>query len=469
MHISTLFGDYSIGNFGDEAKYFVDFLDDCGFSYWQVLPFCMTDANNSPYKAYSSFSLNPYFISPKKLFDKNLISAEELGTCCQKTPYVCEFERLSKERLLLLKKASLRVENREEVEKFAQNNPHIKNFCEFMARKDANLGAPWNKWTTSKIDDEELFMWKFIQYEFFSEWNEIKQYANSKGIKIIGDIPIYVDYDSSDVCNNQKYFQLDEKGNPKNVAGVPPDYFASEGQLWGNPLYDYDEMKKDNFSFWSDRIKHNLRLFDAVRIDHFRAFDTYWSIPALAKSAKEGKWIQSPGKDIINCISEISEDKLIIAEDLGEITESVRKLVDYSGFPGMRVFQFAFTGDCASPHLPHNYIENCVAYTGTHDNNTLLGHIWEIDEKTREKIFSYCSYRGSDWSEACGYVVEELLRSHAGLAILPIQDLLVYGADTRMNVPGCADGNWGYRLTREQLDSIDREKYNRLNRLFGRK
>lgn len=467
MHISSLFGEYSVGSFGKEAKYFIDFLSDCGFSYWQVLPFCMADKYNSPYQSYSAFAGNPYFIDLNELYDKGLLTQNELEEHRQQNPYVCEYESLHDTRFELLKTASERVENRKEIESFINENPHLLKFCEFMAHKAANDELPWTEWKKDKIDEEILFAWKFIQYEFFHQWSKIKSYANQKGIRIVGDIPIYVSFDSCDVWSNQKQYYLNKDGNPTLVAGVPPDYFSEDGQLWGNPLYNWKEMKKDSYKWWCDRIEHMSKLFDAVRIDHFRGIESYWAVPADAKTAKEGSWKKGPGMNLIKKIKEVAGDTQLIAEDLGDITPQVHKLVKNSGFPGMRVFQFGFLSDGDSLHRPHNYPKNCVAYTGTHDNNTLLGYLWEMDESTRLNVLKYCGHSG-DWQSGCGSMIRSVFSSHADLVMLPIQDLLGFGSDTRLNTPGRAEGNWQFRITCEQLDSIDRNHFRELNRMYSR-
>jgi len=467
MHISSLYGEYSSGSFGEAARYFVDFLADCGFTYWQTLPFCMTDEFNSPYKSYSAFSGNPYFIDLEELYKKELITRAELEGAKQSSPYLCEFDRLRAERFELLKKAALRVNDRSETEKYIKGLPHLDTFCRFMALREANGDTPWQQWTNAEIDSDVLFTWQFIEHEFFTEWAKIKEYANKKGIKLIGDIPIYVSLDSSDVWSNRELFLLDESFMPTHVSGVSPDYFCEEGQLWGNPLYNWDEMKKDGYAWWQDRIKHMSSMFDAVRIDHFRGLESFWSIPAEAQSAKEGKWVKGPGLPFIEILKEAAGDTLIIAEDLGDITAEVVKLVKDSGLPSMRVFQFAFTGDENSTHLPHNYPNNCVAYTGTHDNNTLLGYLWELDDATRARMLEYCGHTGH-WEGGCESIIRTVFGSHAGLVILPVQDLLGYGCDTRINTPGRAENNWAYRITREQLDSIDIERFRILNKLYSR-
>ena len=469
MHISSLYGDYSCGSFGKEAKYFIDFLSDCGFSLWQVLPFNIADEHNSPYKSYSSFSGNPNFIDLEQLYKEGLITDDELESARQDSPWLCEFERLRNERFSLLLTASKRAGTvlKKEIESFIDSNPYIASFCTFMALKEANGDVLWTEWTTGNCDGDVLFAWQFIQYEFFTQWKEIKSYANSKGISIIGDIPIYVSHDSSDVWSQKKLFKLDSKGYPTHVAGVPPDYFCSDGQLWGNPLYNWSEMKKDGYAWWCDRIRHMSLLFDEVRIDHFRGIEAYWSVPAEAETAKDGKWIKGPGMSLIKQIKNCANDIQIIAEDLGDITPDVEKLVRNSGFPGMRVFQFAFLSDGDSTHLPHNYPENCVCYTGTHDNNTLLGYLWELDDDTRQRMLCYCGHKG-DWKDGCKSIIRTLFSSHASTVIMPVQDLLGFGADTRMNTPGKAENNWAYRITKEQLDSIDREYFKKLNRMYFR-
>ncbi len=468
MHISSLFGNYSIGSFGKSAKYFIDFLEDCGFSYWQVLPFCMADSCNSPYKSYSAFAGNPYFVDLETLAGKGLLTNDELDSVKQSSPYVCEYEYLGKSRMQILMKASERTTDREKIEKFISENKYLSDFCCFMALKEANNGEVWNKWTSDEYDEKILFMWKFIQYEFFGQWSVLKEYANDKGIKIIGDIPIYVDYDSSDVWAEKDNYLLDSDFIPTCGAGVPPDYFCPDGQMWGNPIYNWEYMKKNGFSWWHDRIEHMLGIFDGIRIDHFRGISSYWAVPAGSENAKSGEWKQGPVYDFVDMIKKDFSEKLIIAEDLGDITPDVVELLDYSGFPGMRVMQFGFLSDDDSTHLPHNYLNNCIAYTGTHDNNTLLGYIWELDENSRKRLFEYCGYTGNDWNEGFDEIVRTLFASSAGTVIIPVQDLLGYGSDTRMNTPGKADGNWQFRITKEQLDGINKEKYRDLNKLYKR-
>ncbi len=467
MHISSLWGQYSEGSLGDCAKEWIDFLADAGFSYWQTLPFCITDDYNSPYKSFSAFSLNPYFIDLPLLYKEGLLSEEELECSKQETPYLCEFERLKKERLLTLEKACKRFKNWDKVKQFISAHPHTNDFCTFMALKEANSGLHWTEWTTKNYDDDRLKFWQIIQYLVYVQWLDIKAYANEKNIKIIGDIPIYVSDDSSDVWSEPDNFLLDKKGKPQRVAGVPPDYFSKDGQLWGNPLYNWKKMQANGFKWWKDRLEFMCELFDGVRIDHFRGLEAYFSIPANEKTAKNGKWVKGPGMAFINAIKPVIKDKLIIAEDLGDITPEVRILVEKSGFPGMNVLQFGFLGDENSPHLPHNYINNSVCYTGTHDNNTLLGFMWESDDFTKTKILDYFDYQG-DWNTSYNAILKGMFYSSAGLVILPVQDLLLYGSDTRLNKPGNALDNWAFRITKEQIETIDKEKFYHWNKLYSR-
>ncbi len=468
MPISALPGNYSIGGFSAEARHFVDFLADCGFSYWQVLPFGMADEYNSPYRSYSAFAGNPYYVDPETLAEKGLLTKKELSEHQQESPYFCEYNRLYQERRQLLMAASRRVTEQKAIAQFIKENPPIEEFCRFMALKEVNGERCWIDWTENKAEAETLFMWQFVQYEFFSQWEALKTYANDRGIQIIGDVPFYVSFDSADVWANRHLFCLDKAGHPTCVAGVPPDYFSQDGQLWGNPLYDWSVMKEDGFSWWKRRMLHMLSLFDGVRIDHFRALASYYGVPSWAKTAREGQWLPGPGKAFVDMVNDLRGEKLIIAEDLGDITDAVRDLLAYSGFPGMRVFQFGFLNDDDSYHKPHHYVKHCVAYTGTHDNNTLLGYLWELEDRKRREMLEYCGYVKEDFSGGFDYLLRTVFMSHADLVILPIQDLLGFGADTRFNVPGQAEGNWQFRITREQLDGIDREKFKRLNELYKR-
>ena len=470
MHISSLWGDYSCGSFGRAGYEFVDFLADSGFSFWQVLPFCMPDEDASPYNSFSTFSVNPYFIDLERLSENGLLTRSELEEAKQRTPYVAEFKRLAKERFDLLAKAAARSGDGEATEEFFRKNPHTENFCRYMARRAKNGGESFRLWTDDGFDETVYKTWRFICFAFIKQWSELKKYANGKGISIIGDIPIYVSDESSDVQEQPDQFLLDERYMPTKVAGVPPDYFSEDGQLWGNPLYDWKRMAEDGFKWWRERIGFMCELFDCVRIDHFRGIESFYTCDPDAENAKNGRWVKGPGMALINAIKEAAGDRMLIAEDLGIITPEVEKLVRDSGFPGMRVLEFGFAEGTDNPHLPHNYEKNTVVYTGTHDNNTLLGYVWELDGATRRRLLDYCGYTGQDWNsrEAYTSVIRTMLESHADTVIFPLQDLLLYGADTRMNTPGVKEGNWAWRVTRDALSGVDRGELRRMNALYGR-
>ncbi len=470
MHISSLWGEYSCGSFGNAATEFIDFLAECGFSRWQTLPFCLPDEHGSPYSSYSAFSVNPAFIDLETLAENGLLTPEELASARQNTPYACEFARLGEERAALLKKAASRFKEKDRIKDFLALHPRTASFCRFMALRAANGNAPHKSWKTNVPDNDTLCAWEFICYEFFRQWNGVRAYAHEKGIEIIGDIPIYVSLESADVWDDPKQFLLDEHGDPAEVAGVPPDYFCEDGQLWGNPLYNWEYMKKDGYSWWCDRISFMCELFDKVRIDHFRGLESFYKIPASAENARNGVWEKGPGMDLIKALNGVCGKGKLIAEDLGVIDRAVEKLVKESGCPGMRVFQFGFGDTPQNPHLPHNYIKNCIAYTGTHDNNTLLGFLWELDPETRRVLLEYCGCDENNWDTPQTYhaVIRTLLSSAADTVIIPLQDILRYGADTRMNTPGTENGNWGWRVKREQLDDADIRLLAEYNRIYGR-
>ena len=468
MHVSSLYGDYSIGGFGRAAKEFIDFLCDCRFSYWQVLPFNIPDMYNSPYQSVSAFAGNPFFMDPLKFYEEGFVTKEKLNAQLQITPYTVEYDRLRKNRLPFLFEIFKAHADCSEIERFLNDNPQIKDFCDFMGRKKANSNLPWRAFDENDVDYEEYLFWGFLQKRFYSDWIEIKWYANERGIRIIGDMPIYVSYESADVWKNPELFLLDENNVPLCVAGVPPDYFCEDGQLWGNPLYNWNKMKENDYAWWVDRIKFMSVYFDQIRIDHFRGLSSFYATPFGAENAKAGKWMKGPGESLISKMNCICDKSFYIAEDLGELDEEVKDLLDYSGYKGIRVLQFGFLSDEDNIHLPHNYNKNIVSYTGTHDNNTLLGYIWELDDKRRKHLFSYCGYQGDDLTIGFDSIIRTLFQSHADTVILPIQDLLQFGSDTRMNTPGTLKGNWMYRITKEQLMQIDREKYKSLNRIYRR-
>ena len=487
MHISTLPGKYAIGTLGKEARQFVDFLSECGFKIWQVLPVGPCDSYNSPYSGKSAFAGNIYFIDPEILYEKKLLTDEELSECVSENIYISDYEFLRKTRENVFRKAFSRLDEKakKSITDFCKSNPWAEDYALFCALKKENGGIPWYEWEkglkfrekkaisgAKKRLEEEILFHSFLQYEFFSQWQSLKEYANEKGVGIIGDMPIYLSHDSADVWIYPHLFTLDEDMCIKDCAGVPPDYFCEDGQKWGNPLYNWDNLKKENYSLWKDRLGHALSMYDGVRIDHFRAFSAYWSIPAEEK-ATEGKWIKGPGMDFFNYIKSLYPDANIIAEDLGDIDDDVRQLVKDTGFPGMGVMQFAFITDSDTPHLPHNYTEKTVGYTGTHDNNTILGWLWESDEKARNYALDYCNASG-DWGQggpssgSVRAIIRTLWQSGSVMTIVPIQDLCGFGGDTAMNHPGIAEGNWQFRITQEALDSIDINFFKNLNLIYKR-
>lgn len=468
LHITSLPNRYGCGSFGKEARDFVDFLKDSGFGYWQVLPFCPPDVHGSPYKSVSAFAGNPSCIDLTELFHDGLITEEELQSQVEADPHLCHFDRLAN-RYGLFWKASKRIVNRETVNAFIKAYPPLEEYCQFMALKAVNQNKPWWEFDPlQKADSDIVFMHRFVQYLFFTQWASLRRYANENGVKIIGDMPIYVDRDSADVYFNRESFMLDATGRPTKVAGVPPDYFAPEGQLWGNPLYDWTYMEHHGYSWWKMRMAHTMKLFDGVRIDHFRAFSAFYAVDADADNAKNGVWMKGPGLPFVETLKQVANGGMIIAEDLGDIDDDVKRLVKESELPGMRVFQFGFDSDDCY-HRPHAYIPNSVAYSGTHDNNTLLGYLWELEQSKKELMLDYVGVAKERWQEAVLPIVKCLMRSAANLVVFPLQDILGYGRDTRMNTPGESDNNWAIRFTAEQINGIDRAYWQYLNTVFERK
>ncbi len=449
MPVSALPGEYSCGSFGRGAYDFIDFLAKAGFSWWQVLPFCVPDSYRSPYMSPASFAGDVAYLDLDMLSREGLLSSSELQSARQRISYACEIERLGDERRAILKKAAERVSDRRTIDSFFAERKTLAKHCDFLAKRDGG-------------GEDERFYHRFTQYHFYRQWSLLKEYANQRGISILGDLPFYVSADSADTEAAPEAF------DPSGVAGVPPDYFSEDGQFWGNPLYQWDEMKKDGFSWWSERLAHTLCLFDGVRLDHFRAIAEYWHIPKGSRSAKDGSWKKGPGMALIRTLQKVAEGKLLVAENLGIIDEKVEKLLRQSRLPGMAVFQFGFDGNPCNPHLPHNYTENTVAYTGTHDNNTLLGFIWEQEDTLRREILSYIGFEGSDWDRCYECILRVMMRSRASLVIFPIQDLMGYGSDTRFNTPGKADGNWTFRISAEALAGLDAEHFRRMNEMYGR-
>ncbi len=455
MHISSLNGKYGCGTFGTAAKLFIDFLKKCEYKIWQILPLSPVDECGSPYKSISAFAGNPYFINPEALFSMGLVSQDELEACQFHSSYGIDFNFLKRTRIPLLKTAFSKAsaELLKKCEEFSSKNSYwLDSYAEFMSKKDGN----------------SILFHKFVQYLFDDQWREIKGYANENGISIIGDMPLNVSNDSCDFEENKQIFMTDNDGNLSSVAGVPPDYFSKEGQLWGNPLYDWEAIKKSGYNWWMMRIKRCLELYDAVRIDHFKGLSAFYSIPATDTNALNGKWIDGPKNDFFDCLNKQFPDAKIIAEDLGTLDQGVTDLLEYSGLYGMRVFQFGFDGDKSNRHLAENYEKSSIAYTGTHDNNTILGWIWEMDNFTRQNVLDYLDFSG-DWGKGgkdntiCKSVIEKVWMSDADIAIVPVQDLLGFGSDTRMNTPGTIQNNWQYRITQQNLDEINVDFFKQLN------
>ena len=488
MSISSLPSRYGIGVFGEQCIEFARTIKQMGFSLWQVLPFTPVDYANSPYGSDSAFAGNELYIDPATLASDGYITADEARENeYAGTPYTADYGFARKARNALLRKAFSRLSGTEKegLMRF-MGERGLVNHCLYRALKAENGGKPFWQWRRGSRYSEaiplmtelrgEMLFHGFVQYIFESQWNSVKRRINDIGVEIIGDIPIYVSLDSADVWANPKLFELDEDTClPSKVAGVPPDYFSEDGQLWGNPVYNWAYHAETGYKWWTERIKHSLCLYDILRIDHFRAFASYWTVPADAATAREGKWEDGPGKALFAAAEKSLGRRLpIIAEDLGVYGEDVVKLLDDTGFPGMRIIQFGFDPQADSTHLPHNYPKNCVAYIGTHDNNTLLGWLWEATPEERGFALEYCSFAGSEWGRggynapACRSIIETVWRSSAETAVIPFQDMCGFGSDARMNTPGDDSGKWLFRTTRETIDNIDKDYFSAINRIFRR-
>lgn len=489
FHITSMPSPYGVGVFNESVKLFIDKLHNMGFIYWQVLPFNPLDNANSPYCSASAFAGNYLFIDPQKLCDMGLVNEEDVkSNVYDGTPYTADYEFAKEKRLDLLRKAFLNVTDEilQEIKVFESSNKWLTDYAIFMAIKEIENGKPWWEWDekysrynecikdTSQFKNASDF-WKFVQYIFFKQWFEIKEYANKKGVAIIGDMPIYVAMDSVDVWANLPMFLIDEKTlKPQKIAGVPPDYFSKEGQLWGNPIYNWNAMKSDDYSWWISRIGSAIKTYDVVRIDHFRAFASYWEVPSDATTAKVGKWVDGPKMDLFNKVFEVFPNTPIIAEDLGVFGNDVVELLKDTNFPGMKVVQFGFDPNSDSSHLPHNATQNSINYVGTHDNNTLLGWLWEASEEERKFALDYVGFDGDNWgdggyhSKSCRKVIETVWRSSSNVAIISFQDMCGFGSDARMNIPGVPEKNWRFRTTKETIDNIDENYFRHINSLYRR-
>lgn len=473
LNISSLPGVYGIGDFGRGARDFVDRISEMGFTVWQTLPLCPVGSGNSPYSSVSAFALNGLYVDPDALVQEGYITAEEAAAARYPgEPYSVDYAFVKQSKENLLRLAFGRFDGNQ-MARFCEENAYwLDGYAEYMAGKRANQGAHFADWTVeAQPQDAQYF--RFEQYILDKQWRALKQYANAHAVRIFGDMPIYVSHDSADFRSNPGLFLTNPDGKLSKVAGVPPDYFSADGQLWGNPLYDWAAMKRDGYDWWMKRIGHSLELYDIVRIDHFRGFHRYWAVPADAKTAKEGAWEAGPAMDLFGKVNATFQNPAIVAEDLGTIDEELLEFIEQTGYPGMKVMQFGFDS-FDSLHLPHKYTANCVAYTGTHDNDTMLGWLWAIPMEEKLQLLKYCRFHGDNWGEggwhspAIREIITTLWQSAAGLAVLPIQDMCGFGTDTRLNIPGKAEGNWCFRITTDALDKIDREFFKEINQVYGR-
>ncbi len=460
MPIFSLPSRGGIGTLGKEAYRFVDFLKKSGQSWWQILPLNPTNYGDSPYQSFSSYAGNTYFIDPEFLIEDGLLTEDEfLSFDFGSDNTTIDYGKLYENRIKLLKIAFERFNPDKEYKTFCEDNAFwLDEYALFMALKNSHSDIAWEEWeeklrvrdaqTIESVKTEHkdvIEFYRFVQYIFSKQWFMLKAYANKNGIGIIGDIPIYVAYDSADVWSEPEQFQLDSELKPKAVAGCPPDAFSEDGQLWGNPLYNWSYMKKDNFGWWKRRLGYALKLYDMVRIDHFRGFEAYWAIPYGDKTAKGGKWLKGPNMALFNEIKREFGDNLpIIAEDLGFLTPEVHKMLKKSGFPGMKVLQFAFTVDVDSDYLPHNYNKNCVVYTGTHDNDTILGWAQSAEKEDLSMAIKYLhvdEQEGINWA-----MMRAALMSVGEICILTMQDIIGLGTEARINIPSTVGGNWQWRI-----------------------
>lgn len=486
LHPTSLPGSCGVGDLGQAAYRFVDFLVESGQQVWQVLPLGPTGYGNSPYLSYSALAGNPLLINLEWLVADELLEQADLNQLPVFPVYQVDYERAIANKMPLLRKASDRFlavaipERLTEFEEFCEAQAYwLDDYALFMALKSANGGKGWYDWEDdlatrqptalekAKLElKDDIFFHRYVQAEFFRQWSTLKDYANDKGIQIFGDIPIYVAHDSVDVWANREIFQLDEEGQPEAMAGVPPDYFSETGQLWGNPVYNWGALQETDFLWWIQRIQGTLNYVDLMRIDHFRGFEAFWSVPGDEKVAINGEWVKAPGEELFQILQDTLGELPIIAEDLGVITPEVEALRDRFGFPGMKVLQFAFDSDASNAFLPFNHRANYVVYTGTHDNNTTLGWFAERDEDAKNRVYDYW---GGKPPEPMNWALIRLAMSSVSeLAVFPLQDILDLDEAARMNIPSLAEGNWGWRYADLQLTAQRTERLKHLTTLYGR-
>ena len=485
LPIASLPSPYGIGAFSKEAYEFIDLLKETGQKLWQILPLGPTSYGDSPYQSFSTFAGNPYFIDLETLIEKGLLTKEECETCDygDHPPYI-DYGKIYNCRFALLKKAFLRSEILEDKDflAFCEENAYwLSDYALYMAVKNKYEGKSWIAWDEdirlrkpealqrySEELKEECAFYQFLQYEFFEQWQKVKAYAHEKGIEIVGDIPIYVAFDSADTWANPELFQLDEDCLPSAVAGCPPDAFSATGQLWGNPLYDWKYHKKTGYQWWLQRIAHCFQLYDIVRIDHFRGFDEYFSIPYGDDTAVNGHWEKGPGMDLFCAMKEELGELNIIAEDLGFLTESVYQLLEDSGYPGMKVLQFAFDPGEDSDYLTYKYDRNCVVYTGTHDNDTTLGWFAHMAEWDKDVAIRYMNNFYTPEDQRHWDLIALAMRSEADTCIIPVQDFLGLGSEARINMPSTLGDNWKWRMTKDAFSEELKQKIWHMTKLYGR-
>ena len=481
MPIFSLPGKYGIGALGREARDFVDFLEQAGQQWWQILPVGPVGGGNSPYTSVSTFAGNPLFIDLEQLCDAGLLTTAELQSAQLPERDTIDYGAVNQGRSALLRKAFGRLSGdaAQAVRDFGGSHPWLREFALYQALKDHFGDKPWFDWPDRDLRShqaeaverarvelaEDVAFHSAVQFWFFSQWADLKAYANDHGVKLIGDLPIYVSLDSADVWSERKEFLLDEEGRPTKVAGVPPDYFSEDGQLWGNPLYNWPAMKADGFGWWIRRVEGASNLCDAIRIDHFRGLESYWAVPADSKTAKNGQWEPGPGMDLLRVLTSWFQNLTYIAEDLGIITDQVHQLREESGLPGMKVLEFAFS-DPNNSYLPHHYDRHCICYTGTHDNNTAVGWYEHAGEAERAFAEQYLGCTGAE------NVRKALLRvgqsSVAELFVAQIQDYLGLGAEARINVPGVAEDNWQWRMRSGALTEALAEEIHAMTKAYSR-
>ena len=487
FHPTSLPGKYGIGTLGKEAYAFIDFLKKSRQKLWQIFPLGPTGYGDSPYQSFSSFAGNPYLIDFDLLIEAHLLSEEDLRDVFfgDNEEYI-DYGAIYNQKYPLLRKAyenfksSDNHEMKENLEHFKRENASwLNDYSLYISLKNHFNGLPWNEWAhdiknrehgamehyrNELADDIEYH--NFIQFLFFKQWGDVKRYANENGIKIIGDIPIFVAADSSDAWANPEIFLFDEERKPVKVAGVPPDYFSATGQLWGNPLYNWEKLRDTNYNWWVERVRANLSTCDIIRIDHFRGFEAYWAVPYGDDTAINGQWEPGPGIDLFNAIKSQLGELPIIAEDLGLMTQGVIDLREATGFPGMKILGFAFDSGEENDYLPHTYTKNCVVYTGTHDNDTLIGWFQKAKEEDRQFARDYLNSRSDD--EIHWDAIRGAWSSVASMAISPVQDFLGLGSEARINTPGVAAGNWQWRLRHGVLTDELAERIAKLTRVYSR-